>query len=570
MNFKNKKIKIFFLFSIFCFLLSTSGVIAAELRYFESFYDTAGNLTLATAGPVYQYFIPYDDYVSGFDIWVENEGSSGAVSFGLRDNNDNLLAAKTITVPYVARTAGGQKLHVAFDQPVNVVSGQIYKIKMISSLAKFKIYYSNTIDVQVHNATNALERQIKPAYVGANEQSFFFKFALYEDGDIALPIISNFSVNVISPDKTSFRFNANEPVDYKISYWPNGGDIQETNFFNDFYPCDAGIRECVLEISTLPNTNYSYRLMVKDAWENETDINGNFTSSPDWTSPQATSTPESTSTPQIPENNSAPIISNISIVSLDDESIKIAWQTNKAAGSSLLVSLDAPGEQAIISVGDSTFELEHVLNSGNVLRASTKYIAKIASIDADGNYVSQNMGFTTLSEVFSPNEPNQGNQDESDQNEEENNQSNQNNQQDNQSALSGGVEQDSQGNYYFNVEWGDNQPAGINGYRIDIFDSNKNLAKRLLISREKRGAAIESLSSGEYYVIVYSDNNGIFEKVAVPEDFEIPIAERKIGRNLVKIKNYLSGTVLYIVLFSFSAIIGIIIFYVIKRKNSRQ
>ena len=581
-----KKIKILFLFFAFSLLFSTFGAFAAELKYFESSYDVAGSLILATAGPSFQYFITYDDYISGFDIWVENEGSSGTASFGLRDSNDNLLSAKTITVPYVARAPGGQKLHIVFDQPVAVVSQQTYKIKMISSMPKLKLYYSNLIDVQVHNATNNIEKQIKPAYIGTNEQSFFFKFALYEDGDIAQPIVSNFSVNVISSEKASFRFNANEPVDYKIVFWPDGVNTQETDFFNDFYSCDEGIKECVLEINTSPNTDYNYQLIVKDAWGNETNISGNFISSSDWFYSSATSTPVSTSTPQKMENDSGLIISDDSIVSLDYKSVKIAWRTNKAANSSLLIRLDDPGEQAIISVGDLVFELDHVLNSGDILRANTEYIAKIASIDVKGNYISQDINFKTLNSVFSPNEQNS---------EDENNQQPDNNQasstapnqsQDNpdnpveniineasnsQSVLSGNIQQNNYGDYNFNIAWNNNSYNEISdGYRIDVFDNNKNLAKRLLISREKRGAVIEGLSSGEYYAIIYSDNGGIFEKIAAPKDFKIPIAEGKILKNIERLKKYLSGPVLYITVFSFLAIVGIAVFYVIKRKNGRQ
>ena len=135
-----KKIKILFLFFAFSLLFSTFGAFAAELKYFESSYDVAGSLILATAGLSFQYFITYDDYISGFDIWVENEGSSGTASFGLRDSNDNLLSAKTITVPYVARAPGGQKLHIVFDQPFN---------RDIKHRRRIQIDWSNWKDVLI-------------------------------------------------------------------------------------------------------------------------------------------------------------------------------------------------------------------------------------------------------------------------------------------------------------------------------------------------------------------------------------------------------------------------------------
>ena len=85
---------------------------------------------------------------------------------------------------------GRTKIHIQFDEPVNVISANTYKIKILSSMPKLKIYYGNLINLQLHNASEAPDFHIKPAYLGDDEQNFVFKFSLYEDKDLSKPIIS--------------------------------------------------------------------------------------------------------------------------------------------------------------------------------------------------------------------------------------------------------------------------------------------------------------------------------------------------------------------------------------------
>lgn len=524
MKFINKKFRIIFLLSTFYLTFSTSSATAAELKYFDFSPDISGSLIIYNSETPYQYFIPYDDYISGFDMWAENTGNAGTASFGLRDSNNNLLASKTITIPYLAKQWGGKKIHIQFDEPVNVVSGNIYKIKILSSMPKLKIYYGNLINLQLHNSNELQDFHIKPAYLGDNEQNFVFKFSLYEDGDLSGPIISNVNVSVLTNETAKLNFNANEPIDYKIIYWPIGEANQQTNYSGNYISCYGGIKICNLEISILPNKNYAYQFFAKDIWGNENFIEGNFVSLAGWVPENSTSSiiiplstssqSQATSTESLPDI-SGPVISVVNVIFLTANSVKISWKTDEAANSSLLIGLNMPGQQVITSVGDTTYELEHILNSGGVLHPDINYYAKITSGDISGNYSSHQFNFNTFKDSLIQ-----------DLNQQE--QQNQQNQQDNeqQSALN-----ITTGNNNTEVSWNNIQQSSTNGYRIDIFDKNKKLVKQIFVSGDINNAFVKDLADGDYYLVTYADNNGIYEKIAAAQNFTINAQDQKKWSN---------------------------------------
>ena len=558
MKFINKKLKILFLFSTLCFLSSAFFALAAELKYFDFSPDISGSLNISTSETPYQYFIHYDDYISGFDLWVENTGSAGTASFGLRDSNDNLLEAKTISIPYLAKQWGGQKIHVQFDQPVNVSSTEIYKIKMLSSMPKLKIYYGNLVNLQLHNANETQDPHIKPAYLGNNEQNFAFKFSLYEDGDVLAPVISNINVSILSDTKAKFDFNANEPVDYKIIYWPINEPTQQTNYSGNYVSCQSGIKTCSLEIPVLPNKNYVYQLFAKDIWGNESQYEGTFVSSIDWTpensTSSATSSPPAATSTEILPDTFGPVISDVNIIFISEKSLKVSWRTDEAANSSLLIGLNVPGQQVITSIGDTTYELEHVMESGDILAADKNYYARIASIDSLGNYSSYEFTFDTFADSLTvppeQNPPDNLNQD----------QQNENNEQQ-QPLLEVIIEESGVGIFWNNS--GDNS----SGYRIDVFDGNKKLVKQILLSQYDYNAAITDLAAGDYYLIVYNNNNGIYEKVAAAENFSIRPRE---PQSYLDLKGLLKNPFFYISIFGLLAIAASIVLYFLKKIGIKE
>lgn len=532
------KIKLFIIIAILFFSVLPAS--AAELNYFEFGPDISKALSVVSSNTPYQLFKPHDDYLSGFDIWIENEGSSGSATFELRDIDNNILASKPVSIPYIAKTWGGQKFHVKFNNSVQLVSNATYKIRMSSIMPKLKIYYADLIQLRQHNADYVLDKRIGSAYLGSAEQGFIFKFALYEEGDILAPFISNVNISVFQ-DKAAIRFNANEPVDYKIIYTPEGLSQQNTDYQNNYFDCQEDINTCSIEISVLADKTYNYQLFVKDVWDNESSFSGNFISLPGWTPPPVSST----STPPIPTTDTvSPLIYDIRIVSLTDKAVKISWKTDEVANSSMLIGLDQLGSKVITSVGDSTYEFDHLLNSFDALTPNVQYYASIASIDPSGNFSSTMITFNTLAQsqtnpplpppiplvpppipaVLPPENP----LPEPEQNSTSSliNQGIQNLNQNNlidliNTNISGGA-----GEQALNVFWmapSSGEPEG--GYRIDIFDEQRRLKSRTFIYSGIHEAKIKELSAGEYSVIVYADNNGVFEKVAKPKEIIVPKAE---------------------------------------------
>ena len=67
----------------------------------------------------------------------------------------------------------------------------------------------------------------------------------------------------------------------------------------------------------------------------------------------------------------------------------------------------------------------------------------------------------------------------------------------------------------FIVNWSSSADPNI-GYRIDIFDEHNNLIKSVVAENTERTAIITGTSRGSKSIIVYANNNGIFEKVSAP------------------------------------------------------
>ena len=493
----------------------------SEIKYFEFAPDESNSFSISRRGEIIQPFIVSNDLISGFDLWLDNS-ASGNISVSLLNNANQTLTSKTVSVPILSPAWGGKRFHVAFSQVIAVTGDQTYKIKISSASADINIYYANRVQPLEHNAVySPLEKIVMPAIVSGIEQSFSVKFALYDNSDLLPPALSNI-ISSTSSATTSIKFNANEPVDFKITIESSDKtQLQTDPFKNGYQICNQAITTCEsIFPALLPNIQYNYQILAKDQWGNESGINGTI---------GANIYTASTSTPT---DTVPPVISNIRVLSLSQNSALFTWTTDKPANSSVLIGL-VKKYQIITSVGDSTFELEHAINSGNVLQPNTTYFASIISIDLFGNNSNQYLEFTTLQTppptqppptqppatqppatqppkpllITSPTStpPTQTLL----------NASTTTNQSQNlPSSLS-----IFQSNQTLNITWSSPVSEPSNGYLIDIFDENYKLVKKIFVSKNNRAATLNDLPAGKYKAIIYSNNNEVFEKISKPVDF---------------------------------------------------
>jgi len=513
------------LFTIF-FLIPNSlfiiPVYAQEIQYSEfTSLLTSNSITVVNVKTPSQHFKPFDDFISGVDLWLDNPGGAGSATFELRRVVDaELLASKTVSIPSIPAVWRGQQFHVSFNSPTPVAATTIYKINVISSMSNLRLYYSDLVVVRQHNSTYSAGDTVLPAHLGLDSQNFAFQFALYEESETAQPIISNTTVTVSSPTNTNISFNANEPVDYRILFAPSGNALTSgTSFKNTYTQCGAGLRTCNASLTTAPNTTYDYELTAKDRWGNESAKNGTFTS-------LVSSSPTSTS--PVPTL----IITNEQVSSLTPNSATVSWTTNVAANSSMLLSISGTQGivQTVLSVGDATFELEHTVSTGPILAPNTFYSAKLISFDSNGITKDATLTFTTPS-VTQTSGPEPEPQTDATTTGATTTAAATATSSTSTTGTATGGESSSEitvdlsssggGGSSVTIMWstpGSGSPS--DGYRIDIFDTDNNL--KLSISTDTNSVTVDDLAPGDYHAVVYKNEGGVFEKIADSITFSVP------------------------------------------------
>lgn len=507
-------------------------------NYFEFNPDPfrTKSFNVFSGGVIYEVFLPSNEFLGGFDIWLDNSGSSGLASFELW-RGGNLITAKSLTIPHIDPIVGGQRVHVDWGSLIPIVADAKYKIKISSTMPELQIYYASRVKFLGHNEPHISGYLNGAAEVDGEEKEFSFKFALYETSEASAPIISNVGWAIISEGEMKVSFNANEPVDYKIEYGPSGqGYNQSSNFSGNYSFCNESVSVCNIVVSVTPDTTYQYTLTVKDFWGNQSQAAGTFNSG------QA----QSPSVTPIPSD--IPLaISNFRVVSKTDKSVEVAWTTSKAANSNLLISFSSD-LITITAVSDPTFELEHFLETDSALSPGTTYTARVTSSDLDNNESSSSLSFQTLltstpgptpvvmpiptfqpspSPLFaspttiptppvSSSIPFVGS-----------------GLVNNSSQISTASSPTGDGASTGTVQWTQSiteEPK--DGYRVDVFDKEGKLVTSVLVLDGSRRIEVPNLADGEYTAIVYANNDGVFKKVDKPVELragEPPFFERLIS-----------------------------------------
>lgn len=546
---------------LFPLFLAPFVVLAQGASYFEFAPKISEPLDIDDySGSVYELLLPQNDHLSGFDIWYDNSGSPGSVSFGLRkDGFSNLLAAKTVAVSAVAPSFEGTRIHVDFGSAIPTDDSAVYSIKIFSETPDFRLYQADRLSILLQHATpytspyvNGVVRvDSDDGSDEAGEQEFSFKFALYETQENLPPIVTNATTTIISLNELRFSFNVNEPADFRIQYSPVGGGIvQETSLTGQYQLCSQGAAPCLISLSVAPDATYNYILYIRDEWGNETQLSGSFAAS---ASPVGAPLPsEDLSAPPAPEapDTTPPNISELALISVTQKSAKLTWTTNEVANTTLRVTEDEAGALgAVAFVTDPVFELVHTITSPAALNASTTYYAHISSTDLSNNTANGVLSFKTL-----PEDPAAATVEATSEN--------------------GAAATDSNGDLANSpaadgissatvpilppplVEFSSGETTAENGlvfgkgavsfqwslpaagepedgYRIDVFDGKNNLVKQLSVGPgEDRSVKIRGLKPGRYTIIIYSNRRGIFERIAQPT--EIVILEKTLFEKIIQ------------------------------------
>lgn len=547
--------------------------------YFSFSPATGTTVNVASVNTPYQIIYPQNDFISGFDLWLDNPGAPGTAAFYFLDSNNNILASQTATIPTIQPIWSGTAFHVDFPSAIAVSSTAMYKLKIVSSLPNLDFYYGNKIQLLEHNsAFPPPESVLGSALLGTAPQNFYFKIALYENGDTIPPIISNVSSSLISNSSLGISFNTNEPSDFKIVFTSlKDGTSQIKNWGGIYQFCNQGIATCNAAFAVNPGTTYNYQITAVDYAGNASQANGSVSIPSNPTAP--VSSQSASTTP----NNSL-TISNINMVSMSAASVTIAWQTSQAANATLLVSLDSSGTNIVASISDTTVEFYHTLTISGNLKSQTNYFAALISTAPGGYTANQVVSFTTpiqTQPVQTINQtiPNVPNPNQNSSNQTIPNSINSNLSPNTAGSLntSGQIPavvkqstinpsllpeptvtvstQSSAGESIITVYW--QTPAGgepNSGYQIDVLDANNQLAKRITAPAGVHKAEIRGLPPGNYHLLLYSNQDGILVKIA--RELFVKVPSRSIP--------FYQTTNFYVVIIILIILGAIVAFYAVK------
>lgn len=517
---------ILFLLAVVLFPLVTS---AEQTPFFEAapdYYDSYG-LNVASSDTIVQLFSPQNDFFSGIDFWLDNAGPTGTAMFDLLDERGRLLSSKTKTVPHIAPIQGGVRFHIDFGQ-FATAGNERFGVRITSAMPNLQLYYFDRIKLVLHNAPPTSQYIYGVAKIGDEEKDFSLKFALYESGEAIPPVLTNISAANISINEEQISFNANEPVDFKVDFGPSGqGYSQHTSYSGDYKFCSEGVDTCSLVIPVSPGTAYSYQLTARDSWGNDTVFLGYFETAED-PSQANTPTPIPTLTlqpsPSNENNTNPPIISDLRVTSVTDQSVDIAWATDKATDSRLLISYSTE-MITIAAVTDGTFEFEHLLSIDNGLNPDTPYIATITSRDLSNNAASAAFRFVTLKRTVPTPTPTPSSSPSPSASPELTISPTPVNPSTTPAASPLNpeppiIQASSDNGQSYTITWQAPQGTDPNAsFRIDIISPGGILERRSILPPGSNTTEIKDLPNGNHTVIVYANENGAYKKIAVPSGF---------------------------------------------------
>lgn len=264
--------------SFLVLLLLVKVIFAQEVFKFFEFAPRSQEKIAISKNSLEESFIPFNDFLSGFDLFINNPKIRD-LDITILDKNNQVFWQKRVGIPIIDGGWWGQQYFITLGDNYQINSGEEYKLIIKGNLS------NSSIDIFVKNVLEILQgtenylyfpENLKKLKLDGQETNYTLKLALYENKETIPPVISNFRLEIINSQVAKILFNSNEPITYIFKYKSNLDSTTSTFEINYFENCPYQIKDCQITIDVVPGRNYNFLLEAYDYWQNKTEKEGSF------------------------------------------------------------------------------------------------------------------------------------------------------------------------------------------------------------------------------------------------------------------------------------------------------
>lgn len=253
-------------------------VFAQEVFKFFEFAPRSQEKITISKNSLEEDFIPFNDFLSGFDLFINNPKVRN-LDISILDKDNQVFWQKRVGIPIISGGWWGQQYFITLGDNYQINSGEKYKlvIKGNSSNDLTDIFVKNILEILQGTETYLyFPENLENLKLDNKETDYTLKLALYENKETVPPIISNFRLEIINFQMAKILFNSNEPITYTFKYKSNLDLTTSTFEINYFESCPYQIKDCQITLDVLPGRNYDFLLEAYDYWQNKTEKEGSF------------------------------------------------------------------------------------------------------------------------------------------------------------------------------------------------------------------------------------------------------------------------------------------------------
>lgn len=245
-------------------------------KFFE-FSPRSTDFFILRNSKITQKFIPFNDYLSIIGLWLENQEPT-SIKLSIFDPENNLIFEKNFVIPKIEPNWWGEEYLLPLNENFLIRSGGEYKL-ILEGLENnnLKIFTKNLLEI-IQGSENYLyfPETLRPLEYNNESTNYTLKLSLYEGKENKAPVLDNLRVNIISPRSVKISFNANEPIKYSLFYKKTLEKNFSSTSIDYFIGCFPNIRDCLIELTVEPQSEYLFEIKAEDFWGNFSKLEGKF------------------------------------------------------------------------------------------------------------------------------------------------------------------------------------------------------------------------------------------------------------------------------------------------------